>query len=96
MKIDVQGWELEVLRGMRRTLQENAAVQVYFEFWPVGYRRANSNYRELIAFLRAEGFHIFDPANEAELSDDAVARLGERLSRSAGYTNLLAARTPPP
>jgi FkbM family methyltransferase len=95
VKIDVQGWELEVLRGMRRTLEENPAVQVYFEFWPVGYRRADSSYRELIAFLRQEGFRIFDPADESELNGAAVQQLGERLSRSAGYTNLLASRQAP-
>jgi hypothetical protein len=67
-------------------------VQVYFEFWPAGYQRANSNYRELIAFLRQQSFRIFDPANETELSDEAIGQLGERLSRAAGYTNLLASR----
>ena len=91
IKIDVQGWELEVLRGMPRILNENANVRIYFEFWPLGYRRANSSHRELIAFLREANFRIFDPVTAAELGDDAI----ERLDRAGGYTNLLAARTPP-
>jgi FkbM family methyltransferase len=91
VKIDVQGWELEVLRGMRRTLVENAGVQVYFEFSSLGYRRANSSYGELIAFLREAGFRIFDPVTGGELDDQAI----EQLAQSAGYTNLLASRAPP-
>ena len=88
VKIDVQGWEVEVLRGMRRTLAENPGVQVYFEFWPLGYRRANCAPRDLCGFFRQEGFRIFDPVTGAELSDDVI----ERLAQPYGWMNLLARR----
>jgi FkbM family methyltransferase len=93
IKIDVQGWELEVLRGMRGTLAANGDVRVYFEFSPNCYARAGSTYGELIAFLREAGLRIFDPAARRELDDAAVAALARSLGPS-GYTNLLAARQP--
>ena len=95
LKIDVQGWELAVLRGMRETLQRNEAVRIYFEFSRLGYVRAGSTYEELIAFLREAGFLIFDPAAQRELDDARIAELVVSLDPS-GYTNLLAMRRPFP
>jgi FkbM family methyltransferase len=94
VKIDVQGWELEVLRGMRRTFAANPAVQVYFEFSPQGYLRAGSTPDELIAFFRSAGLRIFEPGAGRELDDAALATLADSLGRS-GYTNLLAAGSAP-
>lgn len=94
VKIDVQGWELEALRGMRQTLAANASVRIYFEFSPNGYVRAHSTYQELIAFLRGLGFRIFDPIARQELDDDGLARLAQTLA-ATGYTNLLASRQTP-
>src|SRR5207253_4081313 len=53
IKIDVQGWELEALRGMRRILESNRGVEIYFEFMPDGYRRAGSDYGKLEDFFRS-------------------------------------------
>lgn len=94
VKIDVEGWELEALRGMRRTLETNFGVQVYFEFSPLGYTRAGSTYEELITFLREVGFRIFDPIARLELDDSAITRLAVCLDQK-GYTNLVAARSSP-
>jgi FkbM family methyltransferase len=91
IKIDVQGWELEVLRGMRAVLQANRAVRVYFEFSPQNYLRAGSSYAEVIAFLRGLGFRIIGPEDDTELSDAAIAALARSLPGKR-YTNLIAAR----
>jgi len=94
VKIDVQGWELEALRGMRQTLETNPGIQVYFEFSPLGYTRVGSTYEELISFLREVGFRVYDPIARVELDDGAIARLAVSLGRK-GYTNLVAARKLP-
>ncbi len=91
IKIDVQGWELEVLRGMGATLAANPSVQVYFEFCPNGYARAGSSYGELIAFLRTAGLRIFETNDGVELNDAGIKRLAASFGRN-GYANLLAAR----
>ena len=38
-QIDVQGWELEVLRGLADALRERRVLYVLLEFWPKGMRR---------------------------------------------------------
>jgi FkbM family methyltransferase len=91
IKIDVQGWELEVLRGMGATLAANPSVQIYFEFCPNGYARAGSSYGELIAFLRNAGLRIFATNDSTELDDAGIKRLAASFGRN-GYANLLAAR----
>jgi hypothetical protein len=39
IKIDVQGFELSVLRGAARVLKTNADIVVLLEFWPHGSPR---------------------------------------------------------
>lgn len=94
VKLDVQGWELNVLRGMPDTLARNPQLQIYFEFSDLGRARSGSSWQELIAFLRAAGFRIFHPLDHREFDDRQVAELARSLA-SRGYTNLLACRQAP-
>lgn len=59
VKIDVQGAEVEVLAGMRRTLDASPAPLVVVELWPAGLRAAGHDAGELFAALAAHGY---DPA----------------------------------
>ena len=43
IKVDVQGWELKVLKGMEGTLRAAGEAQIYLEFWPAGLRRAGDS-----------------------------------------------------
>jgi len=63
IKIDVQGWELEVFRGMRGLLAGSRPLRIYFEFWPAGLRPAGSDPAELLAFLRQHGFRLYRTEN---------------------------------
>ena len=58
IKIDVQGWEGEVFRGMEGVLANNPDLQIYFEFWPRGLTNAGSSPAELLGRLRDRGFHL--------------------------------------
>lgn len=81
IKIDVQGYEMSVLRGARRILTENREIAVFLEFWPYGLSKASVDPSELLEFLRTLGFvcrkvtgaenSSFDPAslNPARLED---------------------------
>ena len=58
IKIDVQGWELHVLRGLSATIARSPGVQIYFEFWPEGLRASGCEPGELWAFLKEHGLAI--------------------------------------
>ena len=58
LKIDVQGAELEVLKGATELLQEVSFVQ--FEASVVEYNRGGSCYFHVDEFLREHGFYLYD------------------------------------
>ena len=58
IKIDVQGFEYEVVSGMRRILAKNPDVTVAFEFWPAGLRRAGREPSCLLDLFADLGFGV--------------------------------------
>lgn len=88
IKIDVQGWEIEVLRGMQETLQRNPRICLYLEFWATGLRRTGENPATLIDMLQSSGFSIFQPDASVPLTAIELLRLPQRRS----YFNLVARR----
>jgi len=58
IKIDVQGFELSVLRGAARVLKTNTDTVVLLEFWPHGLRAAGDTPMALVDYLLKEcGFY---------------------------------------
>jgi FkbM family methyltransferase len=90
IKIDVQGWELEALRGMNRTLKENPRVGVYFEFWPLGLRRTGEQPVAALDFLRAAGFSFFQSECKRPLSNKELEAIA--AWRGSSHVNLFAKR----
>jgi FkbM family methyltransferase len=90
VKIDVQGWECDVLEGMGQTLARNfETLKVCFEFWPHGIRQAGRDPREAVAILRQSGYSIYRRESATPVTDAEL----ERYSRKAGrltFLNLLA------
>ncbi len=56
LKLDVQGSECRVLRGMSRTLARHPDLVMVVEVFPAGLRQAGASARELIALLADLGF----------------------------------------
>ena len=72
-KLDVQGWELEVLRGMTGLFAANPALRLFVEYWPAGLRRAGTEPAELLAFFKELGWELastpdFQPMNAARFT----------------------------
>ncbi len=59
VKIDVQGFEIAVLRGMKKILGATGNLKVMVEFWPKAIAAAGFNPREFFTIFRESGFSIF-------------------------------------
>jgi len=61
LKIDVEGSELEVLRGARDLLISQRIRRILIEFWPPHLKRHGENPMDLPWFLRSHGYDIYYP-----------------------------------
>ena len=57
LKIDVQGYEIEVLRGAARTLRQTEAVLIEVNYAP--HYKAAATFADTHAILTATGFHVY-------------------------------------
>jgi FkbM family methyltransferase len=90
LKIDVQGFELEVLRGAEKLLDANRNLLVLIEFWPHGLQLAGSTPEEVLGLLKAHGFATYQLGKKAscvpfEFRPDEWMKPGR-------FCNLVAAR----
>ena len=98
IKMDVQGWEMEVFHGMQGLLDApaNATMAIYFEYWPRGLRDADSSPEEPLNFLLRNGFTIYSTKGDKLAS--AHLRPAELALAVTGnhYINLYAERSATP
>lgn len=73
LKIDVEGFEPEVLRGARDALSSGRIQRVLFEFSPVFYRARGVDVRSPIDYLTGLGFDLFFTDGEIFVADDERA-----------------------
>jgi len=59
IKIDIQGFESEAFRGMKKTLSENPSTILSIEFWPYGLQQAGSSAAELYDLISENGFQVY-------------------------------------
>ena len=92
IKIDVQGWECDVLEGMGETLARNReSLQVCMEFWPRGIQQAGRDPMEAIAILRRAGYALYRRESAAAVTDGELEEYGRKAGRLT-FLNLLARR----
>ncbi len=58
IKIDIQGFEMEAMKGMIHLLESNPQLNILSEFWPYGLKKAGSSALEYFIFLNKLGFEI--------------------------------------
>jgi FkbM family methyltransferase len=59
IKMDVQGLEAKVLRGMARTLARSPRLVIMSEFWPSGLRRAGDDPAAMLDLFSRHGMELF-------------------------------------
>jgi FkbM family methyltransferase len=91
IKIDVQGYELAVCEGMRRTLEKFPSLCIAFEYAPEGMRELGFEPLALLDFFRNAGYqlHILTRAATTLTSDNQAIDLAVKRS---GYVDLLCSR----
>jgi FkbM family methyltransferase len=70
LKLDVQGFELEVLKGGSRTLRLSEVVMMEASLLP--YNEGAPLFAEVVAFMNAEGFVTFDFCGQLRRQSDHV------------------------
>lgn len=92
IKMDIQGFEMQAVQGMQKTLSENKEIKVISEFWPYGLRKAGSSVLAYYEFLTAHDFTVYLlKKNSLErLTVDTVKSLSELGEEY--YFNVLALR----
>ena len=88
-KLDVQGWELEVLRGMTGLFAANPTLRLFVEYWPAGLRRAGTEPAELLVFFREHGWQL---AGTPDLQPMDAARFAAWDARPQDFKNVFATR----
>jgi FkbM family methyltransferase len=59
IKIDIQGFEMQAMKGMTFTLNANPDLKMISEFWPYGLRKAGSSLTEYFSFFKDKGFNVY-------------------------------------
>ena len=77
IKIDTQGSEPAVLRGMKKLLAAHPMVRVLLEFWPIGLLRSGSSIHELVAELEARDHRLWLMEVDGLLAETTTAALHE-------------------
>jgi FkbM family methyltransferase len=90
LKIDVQGFEFDVLRGAFQIIQANPALLILLEFWPHGLTLAGSSAEELLNLLQEAGFLLFRFNKNLEFQPFVYNPA--TWSRSDQFCNLVAVR----
>jgi len=93
VKLDVQGWELEILLGLNETLRRSSAVRIVAEFWPAPLRERGREPAEVLHRYLEMGYALraVIHGEPAELTLDEIVRVCDSGGPD-GQVNLLLSR----
>ena len=91
VKIDVQGLELAVSRGMEQLMARTPQLAVAFEFHGPSAQLYGYSAEDLIGFYRERGFTISILTRNGDMVEASIGTI-EAIHRARGYVDLLATR----
>lgn len=91
IKIDVQGYELAVCEGMKKTVERFPRIAIAFEYAPQGMRELGFDPVALLRFFRSAGFqlHVLTRHGIQTPSQDAAI---DSAAQRSGYVDVLCSR----
>lgn len=94
IKMDIQGFEMQAIRGMQKTLTENKDIKLISEFWPYGLNKANSSSMEYFDHLLSLQFtcYLFENESLVKLDEKKVNELDKFKDDKTHYYNILVTR----
>ena len=93
IKMDIQGFEMQAIKGMLNTIKKNSDLKMISEFWPYGLRSAGSSVAEYFDFLTGLGFTCYLLEKDAlTLLSHEKVRAIEPLGKEH-YFNIFATRS---
>jgi FkbM family methyltransferase len=91
IKMDIQGYELRAMEGMRQLIKRDAPI-LFLEFWPQGLNAARTDPREFLKHLSSSGYDI-KMMTEQELVPFQDSIIPELEAKGIyGFVNLLLIR----
>lgn len=93
IKLDIQGGELNALRGMNRIIRNSPNLKMAIEFFPDALRASGECPEELLYMLFGLGFKVFEiKEQDWRLEQVTSTEICVRDDLRRGYTNLWAER----
>jgi len=93
IKIDTQGYEGHVLKGLEQTLKNNQGVKIIMEFWPHGLKAAGSDPRLVVDQLRSLGFLLWAVVPNSTEIRKVDTNSVMSLCEGEVHTDLISSRT---
>ena len=92
IKIDIQGYEMQAMKGMTHILKNNQNISILSEFWPYGLKMAGSSILEYYECLKNLGFFVYLLSEKGLISLSIEAVKSMSLLDNENYFNIYATR----
>ncbi|MBX9765703.1 MAG: FkbM family methyltransferase [Bdellovibrionales bacterium] len=93
IKIDVQGFEPFVIKGLTRALQKNEHVKIIMEYWPMGIQRAGADPIEMLQRLKEMGFIMWAVVPNSGAIQKVTPESARDLCQGDVHTDLILSRS---
>ncbi|MBI4707538.1 MAG: FkbM family methyltransferase [Candidatus Omnitrophica bacterium] len=94
VKIDAQGAEAGIIKGMEGILLQNNNIKLLVEFWPFGLKYCGSNANLFLELLSGYGFDFYEirSTNDQLVRTSAKVLLDTYTEEKQNFTNLFCLR----